>query len=945
MGGTSERLLGNYRLLEQLAVGGMAEIYVAKTHGVGGFEKAVALKVIHPNYSQDPEFVQMLVDEAKLAVQLQHANIVQTFDLGCVEDQYYIAMELIDGIDLYKLLRRASEKDIDFPFEVAAFIAQEICNGLDYAHQKRDSKGRHLRIVHRDISPQNILVSFDGEVKIVDFGIAKAALRGRQTAAGVIKGKYYYMSPEQAWGDPIDLRTDVFSAGIILYEMLIGQMLYLEDDIELLLDKVRKANIPPPSTKRSGVPMELELIVMSALRKRATERYQSAGEFAAALTEFLRAFAPEFTRAKLAAFAHQVLGDEPTGQTRDPKISTAHTREMLEEDENSLIFKLAELKPDKPNISPVNKPAPKPAAPKPAAPVAPRGKDQATSPVSLPELRDLSKLTSGVPAPVDYEESDATIVDPGLDLLGGLASGRASHTSDEETRPMSGPMLRDLAPPGGAQQLEDDPARDDHDGPSFADEDDDAATLAGRVAPDAPSPANPSRKGTAQAMQAVNTDPGQEPRLPGVRAQLQPQQKGVVDPARAATQFPAPRPASRPAPLARPAAPAKPPRPSPSPDGARKGEPAAPGPGPSANRPPSVTRPASPAARPTARPGPSFAEPDEGTPITHRGGGRDLPEPDDDAQTGQRMAPTLEMRRRVAPAPAPSPSLPPTPPPTPPPTLEEQVMAELTPPTPPVMPPAPMDSGPTPVINPASPLPTFPSFDETRPPPPPSNPVAGAWPPPPIAPMGSDEPTVTPSMFTPPPQGGTPQMPDASGTMLVTKPGRTLLIAGIAAGVVILSVVIALLIGSSGPARATIEVVSLPPGAEVRLDGTVLSRTTPLEITDVDAQNPHHVRVSLRGHDVWESDVKFTGGARQVRLQAVLVPTVGSIVITSVPPGAEAIVNDRIRGATPVTVGDLPPNDDVNIELRLRGYKVARKTVSFAGKRKLEVPITLEKAR
>src|SRR6185369_570408 len=131
--------LGPYRLLQQLAVGGMAEIYVAKTAGVGGFEKMVALKVIHPNFSSDPDFVQMLVDEAKLAVQLTHANIVQTFDLGRVDDQYYIAMELIDGVDLYKLLRRASERNLDFPFEVAAFICAEVCAGLDYAHRKRDS--------------------------------------------------------------------------------------------------------------------------------------------------------------------------------------------------------------------------------------------------------------------------------------------------------------------------------------------------------------------------------------------------------------------------------------------------------------------------------------------------------------------------------------------------------------------------------------------------------------------------------------------------------------------------------------------------------------------------------------------------------------------------------------------------------------------------------------
>ncbi|HEX6835558.1 MAG TPA: serine/threonine-protein kinase, partial [Polyangia bacterium] len=240
------RTLGSYQLLSQLAVGGMAEIYIARTHGVGGFEKLVALKVIHPNFSADPDFVQMLVDEAKLSVQLTHANIVQTFDLGRVDEQYYIAMELIDGIDLYKLLRRASEHEIDFPFEVAAFIAAEVAQGLDYAHRKRDARGRPLKIVHRDVSPQNVLVSFDGEVKIVDFGIAKAALRGQQTAAGVIKGKYYYMSPEQAWGDPIDARTDIFSAGILLYEMIVGQMLYMEEDLEKLLDVVRKAQIAPP---------------------------------------------------------------------------------------------------------------------------------------------------------------------------------------------------------------------------------------------------------------------------------------------------------------------------------------------------------------------------------------------------------------------------------------------------------------------------------------------------------------------------------------------------------------------------------------------------------------------------------------------------------------------------------------------------------------------------
>jgi serine/threonine-protein kinase len=169
---TTTAKLGAYQLIAPLATGGMAELFVAKTAGVSGFEKQVALKVIHPNFSSDPDFVRMLVDEAKLAVQLQHANIVQTYDLGHVEGQYYIVMELIDGADLYKVLKTASELGLEFPVDVAAHITSEVATGLDYAHRKNDPLGRPLQIVHRDLSPQNVLVSREGEVKIVDFGIA-----------------------------------------------------------------------------------------------------------------------------------------------------------------------------------------------------------------------------------------------------------------------------------------------------------------------------------------------------------------------------------------------------------------------------------------------------------------------------------------------------------------------------------------------------------------------------------------------------------------------------------------------------------------------------------------------------------------------------------------------------------------------------------------------------
>jgi serine/threonine protein kinase len=352
-----EKQFGPYRLVHQIAVGGMAEIHLAKTKGIAGFEKFVALKMIHPNFSQDQQFIEMLIDEAKLTVQLQHVNIAQTFDLGRVDDTYYITMEYVDGADLYKLLRKGSEMEIDTPVEVAAFIAKEVSNGLDYAHRKRDLDGRSLGIVHRDVSPQNVLISHSGEVKLVDFGIAKATMRARQTAVGVIKGKYYYMSPEQAWGEPLDHRTDVFSTGILLYEMLTGQMLYLEEDLHKLLDMVRKANIAPPSTLRSPIPPQLEKIVMRALAGDRDDRYQTAADLATDLERFLHAYAPVFTPTKTVGWMSSILGErqpiapEPkkTGEVDRRRQTKQISRDQLFldgsefTDENSVIFDVADL--------------------------------------------------------------------------------------------------------------------------------------------------------------------------------------------------------------------------------------------------------------------------------------------------------------------------------------------------------------------------------------------------------------------------------------------------------------------------------------------------------------------------------------------------------------------------------------------------------------------------
>ena len=208
--------LGPYELIKRIGLGGMAEIYLARTTGIGGFEKYLALKVIHPKFAEDQEFIDMLIDEAKIVVQLNHVNVGQIFDLGCIDDAYYIAMEFVDGRDLYQLLVKCADDDVTIPFDIIAFVAKEAAAALQYAHTKTDRYGRPLNLIHRDVSPQNILLSFDGQVKLVDFGIAKTNQRRQQTESGVIKGKFFYMSPEQAWGDPLDPRSDVFSCGICL---------------------------------------------------------------------------------------------------------------------------------------------------------------------------------------------------------------------------------------------------------------------------------------------------------------------------------------------------------------------------------------------------------------------------------------------------------------------------------------------------------------------------------------------------------------------------------------------------------------------------------------------------------------------------------------------------------------------------------------------------------
>ncbi len=278
---------GKYLLLDRINIGGMAEVWRGKTFGAGGFERLVAIKRILPNIAEDEEFITMFIDEAKISVQLAHANIAQIYELGHISNSYFIAMEYIPGKDMRAIFDRCRKKGEPAPIPLVAYCISKMCEGLDYAHRKKDQMGRDLNIVHRDISPQNILISYEGEVKVIDFGIAKAAGKATKTQAGILKGKFGYMSPEQIRGLPLDRRSDVFAIGVCLYEMLTGERLFVGDSDFSVLEKVRKAEVAPPSTYNRKIPEQLEKIVLKALAKDVDERYQYASELGDDLQRFL----------------------------------------------------------------------------------------------------------------------------------------------------------------------------------------------------------------------------------------------------------------------------------------------------------------------------------------------------------------------------------------------------------------------------------------------------------------------------------------------------------------------------------------------------------------------------------------------------------------------------------------------------------------------------------
>ena len=314
---------GKYLLLDRIAVGGMAEVFLAKSFGIEGFEKIIAIKRILPTMAEDDDFIEMFIDEAKIAGHLNQANIVPIYELGKIGDSHYIAMEYVWGKDLLQIMNRFRKMRKRMPPAMVAHIAGRMCEALEYAHSKRDRRGNPLNLIHRDISPQNILVSYDGAVKLIDFGIAKAASRTTKTQAGVLKGKFGYMSPEQVRGLPIDHRSDIFAVGTCMYEMLTADRLFTGESDFSTLEKVRHAQVAPPSQVVAGVPQQFDDILMRALARDPADRWQTAGELHEALQEFLVTQRPPFTSGKLSAWMSTAFAKE-LEKEKDKLDSYAH---------------------------------------------------------------------------------------------------------------------------------------------------------------------------------------------------------------------------------------------------------------------------------------------------------------------------------------------------------------------------------------------------------------------------------------------------------------------------------------------------------------------------------------------------------------------------------------------------------------------------------------------
>jgi serine/threonine-protein kinase len=320
-----------YRVIERLEAGGMAEVFKGEALSVQGFKKQVAIKRVLPHLAQNKNFISMFLDEARLGARLSHANIVTVFDIGAADNTYFIVMEYVDGCNLKTVIEQYRQQGRRIGIKEAVYICVQACAGLSYAHELQDEEGRDLKIVHRDISPPNILLSKRGEVKVTDFGLAKATTQLEKTDPGVVKGKFSYLSPEAARGEPVDARTDIFALGIVLWEMLAGRRLFLGETDYQTVKLVQQANVPSLSRLNPEVDAELEAVVMKALARDKNLRFQTAREMGDALSGYLYSKQLKVTAFDIAALVKDVLEAKKAAKAGQPRETSIIDRLIQEE--------------------------------------------------------------------------------------------------------------------------------------------------------------------------------------------------------------------------------------------------------------------------------------------------------------------------------------------------------------------------------------------------------------------------------------------------------------------------------------------------------------------------------------------------------------------------------------------------------------------------------------
>lgn len=356
---------GKYVLLEKLAMGGMAEVYLARSLGAGGVGKFVAIKRILPQFSEQVEFVDMFKDEASIAINLQHSNIVTITEFGMEKNQFFIVMDFVNGRNLKQILNKVKTANSGLGIEHIVYVAKEIAAGLDHAHRCiNPATAKPLNIIHRDMSPHNVMLSFDGEIKVVDFGIAKAETQIESTRAGTLKGKFGYMSPEQADAQEVDQRTDIFSLGIIIWELLANDRLFIgKNEIEILR-KIKECNIQPLRKLNANIPPELEKIVSKALTKDRNLRYKNAEDLHRDLHRFLNLKYPDFSKQDFAKFLKTLFVKEIEDTHRKlleyakldfSQLVRPKKRHQPSVDENSTFGSVATQKSIRSDVHEVNK--------------------------------------------------------------------------------------------------------------------------------------------------------------------------------------------------------------------------------------------------------------------------------------------------------------------------------------------------------------------------------------------------------------------------------------------------------------------------------------------------------------------------------------------------------------------------------------------------------------